>query len=50
MPEFDEEEFLEKWEEENPEPLLPEEIISDIDNDWILAEEEEEALINAYFS
>jgi hypothetical protein len=50
MPVFNLDEFLEKWVEDNPEPVLPEEIIPDIDNDWILAEEEEEALIQAYFA
>lgn len=50
MPEFNEGEFLEKWEEDNPEPILPEDIVSDIDNDWILTEEEEESLIQAYFA
>lgn len=50
MPVFNEEEFLEKWLEENPEPILPDEVVPDIDNDWILQEEEEEALIQAYFA
>eukprot|EP00347_Sterkiella_histriomuscorum_P009020 403342835 len=50
MPEFNADEFLEKWVEDNPEPVLTEEVISDIDNDWILQEEEEEALIQAYFA
>lgn len=45
MPVFDAAEFLEKWVEDNPEPQLPEDIIPDIDNDWILLEEEEDALI-----
>ena len=50
MPEFNADEFLEKWVEDNPEPVLTEEVISDIDNDWILQEEEEDALIQAYFA
>jgi hypothetical protein len=49
MPVFNEEEFLVKWVEENPEPMLPEQIVRDIDNDWVLSEEEEEALISGYF-
>lgn len=49
MPVFNQDEFLEKWVEDNPEHMLPEEVISDIDNDWVLSEEEEEALIAAYF-
>jgi hypothetical protein len=40
---------MEKWIEDNPEPQLPDDIVSDIDNDWVLTEEEEEALINGYF-
>lgn len=49
MPVFNHDDFLEKWIEDNPEPQLPDEIVSDIDNDWVLTEEEEEALINGYF-
>lgn len=36
MPQFNLDEFMEKWVEENPEPQLPDEIVPDIDNDWIL--------------
>ena len=50
MPVFNADEFMEKWEEDNTVPDLPDEIISDIDNDWILEEEEEDALIQAYFA
>lgn len=50
MPVFNEDEFLEKWAEDNVEPQLPDEVIPDIDNDWVLLEEEEDALIQAYFA
>ena len=50
MPEFNLDDFLEKWVEDNPEPILPEEVVPDVDNDWILQPEEEEALIASYFA
>jgi hypothetical protein len=49
MPIFNVEEFLVKWNEDNPEILIPDEVIDDIDNDWQMNEEEEEALIASYF-
>ena len=45
MPVFNKEEFLTKWEEENPPITIPDEVIDDKDNDWRLSEEEEENLI-----
>lgn len=50
LPIFNGEEFLQRWEEENPKPELPEEVYSDIDNDWVLTEEEEEQHLQAYFA
>ncbi len=50
LPVFNAEEFLVRWEEENPEPELPHEVVPDIDNDWILTEEEEEQHLQAYFA
>ena len=50
MPVFDEEEFMEKWLNENPEVEIPIEMALEKDNDWVLGEEEEEALIQGYFS
>ena len=50
MPEFNREEFLIKWDEDNPQIVIPEEIYDDYDNDWILTEEEEEQLIQQYFA
>lgn len=49
MPEFNREEFLVKWLEDNPPIEIPESIIDDKDNDWYMNDEEEEALISAYF-
>jgi hypothetical protein len=45
MPIFNIEDFLVKWNEDNPEIIIPNEVIDDLDNDWILSEEEEEHLI-----
>ena len=45
MPEFNEAEFYEKFDEEFPEIEIAENTNDDIDNDWILTEEEVEAEI-----
>lgn len=50
VPVFDREEFLKKWLEENPVIEIPNEVSPQIDNDWILTEEEEQNLLNAYMS
>ena len=50
MPEFDEAEAGEKFDEENPEVEIPEEIVDDINNDWVLEPDEREALIAKYFA
>ena len=50
MPVFNEEEFLLKWDEDFPPIVIIDEIKDEKDNDWVLAEEEEEQLIAAYFS
>lgn len=34
LPEFDEKEFVEDFDEENPPIVVPPEVIDDIDNDW----------------
>lgn len=49
MPEFNHEEFLQKWEEDNPIVIIPDEIMDEFDRDWVLTEEEEEELIKQYF-
>ncbi len=49
LPVFHKEDFLFKWLEDNPEIEIPDPIIDDKDNDWYMNEDEEEALINAYF-
>ena len=48
MPEFDAAEAGEKFDEENPEVEIPDEIVDDINNDWVLDEAENEALIAKY--
>ena len=45
MPLFNKEEYYEKWEEENPSIVIPDEVIVEFDKDWVLSEEEEEQLI-----
>jgi hypothetical protein len=48
MPVFNEEEFNEKWEEDNPVVMIPEEVALEEDKDWVMTEEEEEVLIQQY--
>lgn len=42
MPIFNKEEFLQKWDEDNPPMNIPDEILDEYDRDWVLSEEEEE--------
>mmetsp|Transcript_14809 Transcript_14809/g.10708 ORF Transcript_14809/g.10708 Transcript_14809/m.10708 type:complete len:176 (-) Transcript_14809:30-557(-) len=41
-PKFDEEEFLRKWDEENAEIVIPDEIVDDIDNDYDIEDRNED--------
>jgi len=45
LPLFDEKEFLEKWDEENPEIKIADVTEDDKDNDWLLAPEEKEDIL-----
>lgn len=49
LPVFNLEDFIMKWDEENPPIIIPDEIEDEFDRDWILSEEEEEQLIQQYF-
>ena len=49
-PKFNEEQFLEDWDTENPEIIVAEETEDHIDNDWILTEEEQDELIRKYLN
>jgi hypothetical protein len=48
MPEFNREEMEERFDEEFPEIEIPEEVEDEVDNDWVLAEDEWETLLNNY--
>jgi hypothetical protein len=50
LPEFNVEEHLKNWDEENPEVMIQENTEDYIDNDWVLTEEETEEKIKAYFT
>ena len=50
LPEFNETEACERFDEENPEVEIPDEIVDDVNNDWVLTEEENDALIAKYFA
>ena len=41
---------MEKFDEENPEIEIPDEVVDDIDNDWVLSEEEEAQLVTDYWA
>lgn len=43
LPAWDKQEAEAKFDDENPEVEIPNEVIDDIDNDWILTDEEIEA-------
>lgn len=47
---FNEEEYLEKFDEEFPDIFIPDEVVDDIDNDWVFTEEEEAEAIDKYWS
>lgn len=49
MPEFNSEEFYEKFDEEFPEVEIAENTNDDTDNDWILSEEDVEAEIQKFW-
>jgi len=48
MPIFQKEEAEEKFDDENPPIEIPPDAESDINNDWVLDEDEELALINGF--
>ena len=50
LPKFDEEEFLIKWDEENPDIEISGECTDDINNDWVLTEEEMTEQIAHYWT
>ncbi|TNV82509.1 hypothetical protein FGO68_gene1811 [Halteria grandinella] len=49
MPVFNKQEFTAKWLTDNPPIEIPEPIVDDVDNDWILSASETEYHINTYF-
>ena len=50
LPVFNEAEFLESWDAENPDIIIQDSTEDDIDNDWVLTEEEVEEQRAAYWS
>lgn len=49
-PTFDEKFYLFNWNEEHPEIIIPEQIQDDIDNDWIVSQNQKEDVINDYLN
>ena len=50
MPVFNKDEFLKTWLEENPVIEIPSEEKAESEADWILTEEEEQAVLAAYMA
>ncbi len=50
MPEFNLQEMEEKFDDEFPAIEIPFEIIDEVDNDWVLADEEWEAILATYYT
>lgn len=48
-PEFEEKEFLETWDNDNPEIVIAEQTDADVDNDWELTEDELQAEIKKFW-
>ena len=47
---FQLQEVSEKFDDENPPIEIPDLVEDDIDNDWVLTEEEQDAIIAAYWT
>ena len=50
VPVFNKDEFLKKWLEENPVIEIPSETDGEKDTDWVLSEEDEQAILNSVLS
>ena len=50
MPLFNQKEAADKFDEDNPEVEIPPEVVDEIQNDWVLTEEEESKLIEDYWT
>ena len=50
MPEFNQTEIEEKFDDEFPEIEIPDELEEEVDNDWVLEPEEWDAVLLAYTS
>jgi hypothetical protein len=50
LPVFNKDEFLLKWDEENPVVVIPPQVAHEIDKDWYLTDEEEQYWIQQYLN
>lgn len=48
LPVYDEKYFLYNYDEENPETVIPPEVIDDVDNDWSITSAKKEELLTEY--
>jgi len=49
-PVYDENYFFFNWDEEHPEIKIPDEVIDDVDNDWMVSAERKEDLVTEYMA
>lgn len=47
---FDEKYFLFQFDEDSPEVIIPDEIKDDVDNDWIIPQDQKETIIEEYLA
>lgn len=47
---FDEKYFMFQYDEDQPEIIIPDEVIDDIDNDWIIKQEEKDEVIENFLA
>jgi hypothetical protein len=48
LPVYDEKYFLYNFDEEHPETVIPQEVIDDVDNDWIITATRKDELLTEY--
>lgn len=47
-PVYDENYFFFQWDEDHPEVIIPDEVIDDVDDDWLITADRKESMVNDY--
>lgn len=47
---FDDKYFLFQWDEDQPEIIIPDEVKDDVDNDWVIPQDQKEHAIEEYLT